>query len=306
MSKLIETAIKIAYENRANAMIAAKRAAEESRLEKIKAWMKDPSNKGKVTALESGLGGLAAGGLGYGLTKALGGSNGWAWANAGMAGGGTAAGIAGLKYRKEIGEALKGLVKGKEEAKTEQKTLTPEEQLQQTNPAAFNAATGGASGGAKGYNALPPNPKSKDEQVAYLAKVDTAIKHLKQADPSNTKQDTAGKIAILNEARKAVGRGEQVNAEADKLLKAVLSDAESAATKNYPAIGSLNRIKNQANGYNPNEAKNLIDIDTINPKILDRLNAAAESGDPLAARILEDLQNNAPISDRDWTYMKTI
>lgn len=107
MSKLTELAIKIAYENRANALIAAKRAADESRLEKIKSLLK--GNKGKATALESGLGGLAAGGLGFGLTKALGGSTGRAWANAGIAGGGTAAGIAGLNYRKEIGQALRDI-----------------------------------------------------------------------------------------------------------------------------------------------------------------------------------------------------
>lgn len=113
MSKFAENVIKIAYENRANAMIAAKQAAEgEGRLQKMMNWLNDPANKGKATAIESGLGGLAAGGLGFGLTKALGGSTGRAWANASMAGGGTAAGIAGLKYRGEIGNALKSLVKG--------------------------------------------------------------------------------------------------------------------------------------------------------------------------------------------------
>lgn len=107
MSKLAENIIKNAYQNRANAVIAAKQAADEGKFQKAMQWLNDPANKGKATAIESGLGGLAAGGLGFGLTKALGGSTGRAWANAGIAGGSTAAGIAGLKYRGEIKDALR-------------------------------------------------------------------------------------------------------------------------------------------------------------------------------------------------------
>ena len=118
MSNLYEKAIKIAYENRANAMIAAKKAADKGYLDQavqaFKGFMeKHPNIRKGATA---GVWGGATMAPVYGITRALGGTPGQAWRNAGIAGGGVAAAKATYDYRNDIkgglgkaGQAIKGL-----------------------------------------------------------------------------------------------------------------------------------------------------------------------------------------------------
>ena len=108
MSKLAENIIKNAYANRANAVIAAKQAADGS---SIKQWLDAHPNTKK--GLTAGGAGLGTGALTYGITRALGGSRGKALGAAGIAGGATAAGTAGYLYKDQIKSKLTDLMNKK-------------------------------------------------------------------------------------------------------------------------------------------------------------------------------------------------
>ena len=277
MSKLLENAIKIAHENRANAMIAAKRAADQGVIDRVKAYLGDPANKGKSTAIEAGLGGFAAGGLGYGLTKALGGSNGWAWANAGMAGGGTAAGIAGLKYRKEIGNALKGIVRGKRIPGTpEGAELDDVVSMTQQNAA---AQAGEEDNIKKSIDILKKYGDQNNPAVAGTIKTLQA-----RLNGSLTPEDTdqAGLNAVVQEYK---NKGRDIE-QAKRLSRqnAALKEQE----RNYPRIGSLN-TQRDANGKVIDRPHDNSQGGKNDPSDIQKLRALAASGDSAAIQAMKAL-----------------
>lgn len=155
MSKITELAIKKAYENRANAIIAMKKAAGPSRLEQAVNYIKSSP------VFKAGGYGSLAGLVTGGVTKALGGTNKQAVRN-GLIGGGVVAGgslakdykdeiAAGAKAgwektkagAKGIGEALRGLVTKKA-------------------PAAQAPAAAPASPATPAKKTEPPKPKAED------------------------------------------------------------------------------------------------------------------------------------------------
>lgn len=105
MSKITELAIKKAYENRANAVIAMKQAAGPSRLEQAVNYIKSHPNL--MNGLKAGGYGSIAGVLTSGVTKALGGTNRQAIRNGLIGGGLVSAGSLAKDYRNEISAGAK-------------------------------------------------------------------------------------------------------------------------------------------------------------------------------------------------------
>jgi hypothetical protein len=185
MSNLYEKAIKIAYENRANAMIAAKKAADKGYLDQavqaFKGFMeKHPNIRKGATA---GVWGGAAMAPVYGITRALGGTPGQAWRNAGIAGGGVAAAKATYDYRNEIkgglgkaGQAIKGLFD-----KVKSKPAASQGQNNPSTPAPKNAPAG-----QKGSE----QPR-ENKTLTYLQKQNDSMQNIINKGVNSVNQDAA-------------------------------------------------------------------------------------------------------------------
>ena len=200
MSNLYEKAIKIAYENRANAMIAAKKAADDGRIAKaveaFKGFMAShPNVKKGATA---GLWGGAAMIPTYGITRALGGTPGQAWRNAGITGGGVAAAKATYDYRNEIkgglgkaGEAIKGLFD-----KVKSKPAAPQGQNKPSSPASTSKATPSTTA-AKEETVKQPRPNNTLDR---MSKWDANMQKIIADGVNKANEDAAGidqQIAML-------------------------------------------------------------------------------------------------------------